>query len=635
MINALVLISLITALDLAKPVWNDQDYLGFNSITNAVHIDSTTAQAQIIDATEVLRAMNGLITKAIIQAASAQTLTVTETLIVEALKAGTIEFASGLSGSGAGAHFKYMILDDDLYVHGNFAADDTSNLWYALVNRAVIDQATLLTRIYSPWFAGGNFSGNALGMTGTVAAANGLAGPIDNASLPAVINVSNAVVSPSANIEDATAIPLLTVNNKTNSNDNPIIKLQGFSRPAGITTAASCFIPIYGTNNNGIQEEYARLGFKFSTLSGSSKTSVFYLFVYGDGVYKCPFFTTGSYAYSNANYNLLAGGSFQGSYPYFFYNTGQSYSFASAPYLQITNSSNGTMIPVGIFNTKGTLPTNYSGATLILNSTFTEASSGTHPLVCQLALREVTEKNGGGSTSETANLFIEGPYNNAGTGNSYSIYSKSGINRFDGPVLCATSTTVHSTYALVVNGGLIYNYASVISARNEKEQIQDATQGLFAKREPLKIHIFDWKKPSKPEMPKADLTDRITIGKDGIGVEIKDDNGDYLTPESGIEKIQAGKVVSWVSKEIVIKTKEQVYAENLREYEQELQNGKYQQKEIGLIADEVPDWLKHDKDSWSPVRLILDHENRIQQLETENELLKARLKAIEEKLGIK
>lgn len=83
-----------------------------------------------------------------------------------------------------------------------------------------------------------------------------------------------------------------------------------------------------------------------------------------------------------------------------------------------------------------TLGVNTSYATMYIRGTGpTEAASGTHPLIANVAIKSLTLVNGTASTTNTASLYIEGAMTGVTpTGAAYAIWSKAGLNRFGGAV---------------------------------------------------------------------------------------------------------------------------------------------------------------------------------------------------------
>lgn len=73
---------------------------------------------------------------------------------------------------------------------------------------------------------------------------------------------------------------------------------------------------------------------------------------------------------------------------------------------------------------------------LIGTQTATEASSGTHPLVTQFALKPLTLTNGTAATTNGATFYVEGPATGTATiTNNYAMWVDSGVSRFDGGLL--------------------------------------------------------------------------------------------------------------------------------------------------------------------------------------------------------
>ncbi|MET0465723.1 MAG: hypothetical protein ABW007_21355 [Chitinophagaceae bacterium] len=84
-----------------------------------------------------------------------------------------------------------------------------------------------------------------------------------------------------------------------------------------------------------------------------------------------------------------------------------------------------------------TLTANSSYASLLIGANgYTEAGSGSHPLVANLALRGLNATNGVGTTTNAATLYIDGVLTGiTPTNGNYSIWSRTGANRFGGSLL--------------------------------------------------------------------------------------------------------------------------------------------------------------------------------------------------------
>jgi hypothetical protein len=101
-----------------------------------------------------------------------------------------------------------------------------------------------------------------------------------------------------------------------------------------------------------------------------------------------------------------------------------------------------------------TIITGNNHATLILaSSALTEASSGTHSLVSQLAIKPVVLTNGTATTTNGATLYIEGPASGTATiTNNYSLWVDDGDVRLDGNLLVTNQFNRQTgSYTLVLS----------------------------------------------------------------------------------------------------------------------------------------------------------------------------------------
>jgi|GEM_PF-4992087 len=115
-------------------------------------------------------------------------------------------------------------------------------------------------------------------------------------------------------------------------------------------------------------------------------------------------------------------------------------------------AAGGNSIGVAAISVEGSANTHYRimsnglGATLTANNSYgglllsgsalTEASTGTHPLIAAVTIKQLPVTNAGATTSNTATLYVEGALTGiTPTGGSYAIWSKEGNNRFGGNVL--------------------------------------------------------------------------------------------------------------------------------------------------------------------------------------------------------
>jgi len=99
-------------------------------------------------------------------------------------------------------------------------------------------------------------------------------------------------------------------------------------------------------------------------------------------------------------------------------------------------STNAIMRVIMGGSVSSTVSANVSYATLLLRqSPVTEAGSGTHPLMAQIAVKPLSITNGTAATTNAATIYVEGPATGtAAPENNYALWVDSGITRLDGNV---------------------------------------------------------------------------------------------------------------------------------------------------------------------------------------------------------
>lgn len=104
---------------------------------------------------------------------------------------------------------------------------------------------------------------------------------------------------------------------------------------------------------------------------------------------------------------------------------------AGAQYLGSTNT--GYHWRNGALTLTPTAGYNYTSLNL-LSQSITEAASGTHALIANLAIGALDITNGAGATTNAATLYIEGPATGTATPtNSYALWVDDGVVKFDAP----------------------------------------------------------------------------------------------------------------------------------------------------------------------------------------------------------
>jgi len=105
--------------------------------------------------------------------------------------------------------------------------------------------------------------------------------------------------------------------------------------------------------------------------------------------------------------------------------------------------STSTFYQLGTGGITATLTADFNAAgTLLRQSTFTEAASGTHALIANLAIRSPIITNGAGATTNAVTLYVEGaPTGTASPTNVYSAWFDAGEVRIDGDIGDTTNRT--------------------------------------------------------------------------------------------------------------------------------------------------------------------------------------------------
>lgn len=141
-------------------------------------------------------------------------------------------------------------------------------------------------------------------------------------------------------------------------------------------------------------------------------------------------------------------------------------------------------------STSSKVQQNVSYATLLLRSSpATEASSGTHALMSQVAVKPLVLTDGTATTTNGATVYIEGPAGGTATiTNNYSLWVDNGSVRFDGDILIGTTD---------------YNLASVSEVGYSLFTITDPSETAY-------IRLNDDKTISQRTPPEV-INDLVTI----------------------------------------------------------------------------------------------------------------------------
>lgn len=136
--------------------------------------------------------------------------------------------------------------------------------------------------------------------------------------------------------------------------------------------------------------------------------------------------------------------------------------------------STSTLYQLGTGGITATLTADFSAVgTLLRQSTFTEAATGTHPLIANLAVRAPVITNGSGATTNAVTLYVEGaPTGTASPTNVYALWVDDGVVRIDGTIeLGAASDTTLSRSAagvLAVEGVAVPTISSTSTLTNKR-----------------------------------------------------------------------------------------------------------------------------------------------------------------------
>ena len=134
-----------------------------------------------------------------------------------------------------------------------------------------------------------------------------------------------------------------------------------------------------------------------------------------------------------------------------------SYTISGIPDLRLLNV--GTTHRLHTRGENDTIGTNASYATFIIGtSTNVENSTGTHPLVSQLAIKSLVLNDGTATTTNAATLYIEGPTSgSAGITNNYSVWVHTGSVKIEDNIIVGSITG-----SIAATNGIISGSSQVI-----------------------------------------------------------------------------------------------------------------------------------------------------------------------------
>ena len=143
---------------------------------------------------------------------------------------------------------------------------------------------------------------------------------------------------------------------------------------------------------------------------------------------------------------------------------------------------------------------NYSGANLLVGGqSITTASTGTHSIIAQQAIKPLTIL-GSGSVTNAATLYIENAatsYTNAPI-NNYALWVDDGVTRFDGNV--GIGTDKPGVYKLAVNGDAIFTKIRVRQYNNWPDYVFGSAYKLLSLAE---VEAFIKRYKHLPDVPSA------------------------------------------------------------------------------------------------------------------------------------
>jgi len=136
--------------------------------------------------------------------------------------------------------------------------------------------------------------------------------------------------------------------------------------------------------------------------------------------------------------------------------------------------STSSFYQLGTGGIAATLTADFNAAgTLLRQSTFTEAATGTHALISNLVVRSPIITSGAGATTNAVTVYIEGaPTGTATPTNVYALWVDDGVVRIDGSIElgAATDTTITRSAAgvIAVEGVVIPSISSTNTLTNKR-----------------------------------------------------------------------------------------------------------------------------------------------------------------------
>ncbi len=223
------------------------------------------------------------------------------------------------------------------------------------------------------------------------------------------------------------------------------------------------YISFMGDDNNGDQQEFARMLWELDDVTSTSKDA------------SIRWYTINNNSLNNnmtlsANGALSIGGNFQGG------SIDATQDIFANRYIEIDGDiaisrpgmilrgSTNSETFLSIDNDGDEITANYSAASELINGKWTEASSGNHPLIAGLAIKPQTIIADDGTVSDTASLYIEDAASSTVvSGGNYALWVDNGEIRIDGDIGDTTNrvtkgwfTDIESTNALTVGGSAVY-----------------------------------------------------------------------------------------------------------------------------------------------------------------------------------
>ncbi|MBU1130761.1 hypothetical protein KJ840_01355, partial [Patescibacteria group bacterium] len=255
---------------------------------------------------------------------------------------------------------------------------------------------------------------------------------IGTSSPAATLDISGdlrVMTEPTASTTDAA----LDVWNRADSASNQVAIFRANDRPTAANDDQG-YLSFYGDDELGSSVEFGRMLWEMDDVSTSTKDATLRFFVEENNSLVDTLTITGSAVTVNSA-NLTVTGSTLAQSGYISGTTALSDSGYA-----LGGASNGD-IKFGVSNNDATIIAGDSAASLLVNGRWSEASSGNHSIIANLAVKPLEIDADSATVSNTASLYIEGAADSTVvTGNNYALWVDAGVSRFDGNVGIGTSS---------------------------------------------------------------------------------------------------------------------------------------------------------------------------------------------------